>query len=198
MGRVGRPVSVNKSEIILNCFKKYDECHLKKYSFNEIIRWSGTSKASIYRLFGDEDNLQYNIFKNYFNCEIKKILLKINKTNNFKKVLYELLKVYINGSSTNCFYHKNRLSKNCFGYRTKKYITQLDNKFLKAWVASIKRYNKSNELKFINPYSAGLFVTSQITLLSMLKQSKTSLKEMKLIVSQVKEVFDKTARKKIL
>ena len=58
MPTLGRPTVINKKNIIKLCCFKYWEEGINKNSFNDIIKYTGVSKGSIYKLFGNEDKLK--------------------------------------------------------------------------------------------------------------------------------------------
>ena len=63
----GRPVSIDKKTITEKCLDFYWSNGIDNNSFNEIIKHTGVSKGSIYRLYGSEDSLQKNVLMEYYN-----------------------------------------------------------------------------------------------------------------------------------
>ena len=66
----GRPVSISKHTITKKCLDFYLLNGIDNQSFNNVIKYTGVSKGSIYRLYGNEDSLQKSALVEYYKTVI--------------------------------------------------------------------------------------------------------------------------------
>ena len=65
MLNLGRPVSLNRENVSEVCRNIYWKQGINNISYNDVIKTSGLSKGSFYKLFYNEDDLQAETLKTY-------------------------------------------------------------------------------------------------------------------------------------
>ena len=88
MVNLGRPVSLNRRNVSEVCMNIYWKQGIKNISYNDVIKTSGLSKGSFYKLFNNEDDLQAETFKVY-NRNVTQLFQKLEVSKDlFQMLLY--------------------------------------------------------------------------------------------------------------
>lgn len=186
MKKIGRPQSIKRIDILDKCVEKYWEVGIDNISFNNIIKYSCVSKSTIYRLFGDEDDLQYYSLKHYYENIIKEWHTIIEEHKDVNTLIDEYLTGIVEGKHTPCLYNKSIMVKKNLGKRSINLLDTIDKSYKKSWYIAIKKSsNKNLDDKHLKSLAA--FIAAQVALINTLKQNKVSRNELLLIISVIKK-----------
>ena len=177
--KAGRPVTIDKNRITKKCLDFYLLNGIDNQSFNNVIKYAGVSKGTIYRLYGSEDALQKAVLVEYYNSFIKERLLKFkSKRESLKKIIMDVTSGLISNRYKVCLYHRSRIEKYKLGKETRSYLSKIETKIEDAYNIITKyqlslnnrKYNEAEVSKLVN------FLLNGITTLNLLKLNKSSHK----------------------
>jgi AcrR family transcriptional regulator len=148
-------------------------------SFNNVIKYAGVSKGTIYRLYGSEDALQKAVLVEYYNSFIKERLLKFkSKRESLKKIIMDVTSGLISNRYKVCLYHRSRIEKYKLGKETRSYLSKIETKIEDAYNIITKYQLSLNNRKYDEAEVSNLvnFLLNGITTLNLLKLNKNSHK----------------------
>ena len=175
MTQVGRR-SINKTFILNKSLEIYWKEGLDKYSFNEIIQKIKVSRTTIYKLFSNEANFQYQTLMLYNKIVIKEWTAKIKKTNEVLPLLNDMIQGIIDNKYTPCLYNRAKLNKNLLSPKSLNLINNIERLMYKTWLNIIKKNLKKKSIE--DPKKLTFFLLSQITLLNNLKRNNANKEEL--------------------
>jgi hypothetical protein len=184
MKYISRPKNINKIAVLDRCVQKYWREGINKVSFNNIVKYSGVSKSTIYRLFEDEDGLQFNSMKHYYKTYIKKWHVIIETQENIYMFINDFLTQIANGTLKPCLYNKSIMEKNGLGIKGIKLLNTIEKKFTNSWYIAI---SKSSNMKVNDSKDLAIFIASQVSLITTLKVNQVSEKELLAIISVIRK-----------
>ena len=184
MKNIGRPQSIDKIAVLDKCVENYWAVGLNKVSFNNIVKYSGVSKSTIYRLFEDEDGLQFNSINHYYKTYIKKWHVIIETQENIYMFIDDFLTQIANGTLKPCLYNKSIMEKNGLGKKSIKLLNTIEKKFVNSWFIGI---GKSSNMKVNDCKDLATFIASQVSLITTLKVNQVSEKELLAIISVIRK-----------
>ena len=180
-----RTSSLEAHDIIQNCMYKYWEKGINFFSFNSIIRYSGVSKPSMYRLVGNENNLKSKSLMMYYKIHLEKNHYYIENASS----LIELIRKTLNNIQNKkdgitdinlglCYFQKTRIIKYALDKKTKNIINRLDSKFIKSYVKLINKLKNENNIdKSVNSEYLAQFVYNNVTFFVNTIQNSSSTTE---------------------
>ena len=136
----GRPVSISKHIITKKCLDFYLLNGIDNQSFNNVIKYTGISKGSIYRLYGNEDSLQKSALVEYYKTVITKKLKEFNsKDATLKNIIIDITSGLISNRYKPCLYHRSRVVKYKLGKELKKAIFKIDEEVKNTYEVLVKK-----------------------------------------------------------
>ena len=127
--KAGRPVTIDKNGITKKCLQFYLLNGIDNQSFNNVIKYAGVSKGTIYRLYGSEDALQKAVLVEYYNNFIKERLLKYkSKRESLRNIIMDVTSGLISNRYKVCLYHRSRTEKYKLGKETRSYLSKIETK----------------------------------------------------------------------
>ena len=189
MAILGRPKVLNKTQITEICCLKYWNEGINNLSFNDIIKHSGVSKGSIYKMFGSEDNLKRETIKYYSDNIMQNHIKLFLECGNVNKVIYIIMDNSKKNNFKPCYFNISRSLKYTLGPKSKKQILNLEKITLAAWRSLISKHIKKNTIKRkINIKDLSLFIYNMISVLDILKFNKASKDELSSLFVILKHV----------
>ena len=166
----GRPVSIDKAVITKKCLEFYWTNGIDNKSFNEVIKYAGVSKGSIYRLYGNEDSLQKNVLNEYFNTSIKEKLSYWSELT-VKELIMDVTSGLITNKYKPCLFYRSKVEKYKLGPKTKRFIGIVDNRLQTAYISLVKKDLIKKDKKFTNQDAIDFadFLINSISTLHLLK-----------------------------
>ena len=166
----GRPISLNKVTITKKCLDFYWINGIENKSFNEVIKYAGVSKGSIYRLYGSEDSLQKNVLNEYFKFSIKDRLEFISRTT-VKELIMEITSGLITNKLRPCLFYRSKVEKYKLGSKAKRCIEKIESKIQISYVNLIKDDFKIRNMTLTTQEALELadFLINSISTLHILK-----------------------------
>ena len=177
--KAGRPVTIDKNSITKKCLDFYLLNGIDNQSFNNVIKYAGVSKGTIYRLYGSEDALQKAVLVEYYNSFIKERLLKFkSKRESLKKIIMDVTSGLISNRYKVCLYHRSRIEKYKLGKETRSYLSKIETKIEDAYNIITKYQFSLNNRKYDEAEISNIisFLLNGITTLNLLKLNKNSHK----------------------
>ena len=177
--KAGRPVTIDKNSITKKCLEFYLLNGIDNQSFNNVIKYAGVSKGTIYRLYGSEDALQKAVLVEYYNSFIKERLLKFkSKRESLKKIIMDVTSGLISNRYKVCLYHRSRTEKYKLGKETRNYLSKIETKIEDAYNIITKYQFSLNNRKYDEAEVSNIvsFLLNGITTLNLLKLNKSSHK----------------------
>ena len=175
----GRPVSISKHIITKKCLDFYLLNGIDNQSFNNVIKYTGISKGSIYRLYGNEDSLQKSALVEYYQTVITKRLKEFNREDaTLKNIIMDITSGLISNRYKACLYHRSRVVKYKLGKEVKKTILKIDGDVKKALKILVKKelYKKNKEAGSDVVNKLVDFILNSITTIHLLKLNNNSHK----------------------
>ena len=166
----GRPISIDKVVITKKCLDFYWINGIDNKSFNEVIKYAGVSKGSIYRLYGSEDSLQKNVLNEYFNFSIKE-KLKVISRSTVKELIMEITSGLITNKHRPCLFYRSKVEKYKLGLKARRCIEKIENKIQISYINLIKDDFKKRDMKLTTQEALDLadFLINSISTLHLLK-----------------------------
>ena len=167
------------------CIYKYWEKGINFFSFNSILRYSEVSKPSMYRLVGNEDNLNSKSLMMYYKMHLVKHHHYIENASS----LFELIRKTLNNIQNKkdgitdinqglCYFQKTRIIKYTLDKKTKNVINRLDLKFIKSYVKLINKLKHENHInKSVNSEYLAQFVYNNVSFFVNTIQNSSSTTE---------------------
>ena len=177
--KAGRPVTIDKNSITKKCLDFYLLNGIDNQSFNDVIKYAGVSKGTIYRLYGSEDALQKAVLVEYYNSFIKERLLKFkSKRESLKKIIMDVTSGLISNRYKVCLYHRSRIEKYKLGKETRSYLSKIETKIEDAYNIITKYQFSLNNRKYDEAEISNIvsFLLNLINTLNLLKLNKSSHK----------------------
>ncbi|MAH89030.1 MAG: hypothetical protein CMJ06_03165 [Pelagibacterales bacterium] len=172
MAILGRPVSLNRDSIAQASINYYWSYGMFNISYNEIIKHTKIAKGSFYKLFKDEDDLQAETLKIYFDKTSKKHFKDLDV---FKDI-FEMLKFYLANYNINqyCYFYVSYAESYKLGNKSKLTIKNLEKKYKKKIHNLLIRHIDLHELniKNINVKELVSFLFDSFLLINLFKRNK--------------------------
>ena len=180
-----RPINLSANDIIEKCMLKYWEKGINSFSFNSIIKYSGVSKPSMYRLIGDEDNLKYRSLKLYYQQNLVNFHIVIENATNLSQFIRKNLENIKNKkdgitdfNKGLCYFQKTRIIKYTLDKKTKYLISRIDSKFLKSYLRLINKLKTQGQIeKSLNSEYLAQYIYNSITFFVNTVQNSLSTTE---------------------
>ena len=175
----GRPVTINKEKITEKCLDFYWTNGIDNNSFNEVIKYAGVSKGSIYRIYGSEDVLQKSVLSKYYETVVNK-RIKLHSKNSIKKYVMAITSSLITNKSKPCLFYRTKTEKYKLGPVTKKFLGKMESNVKKGYIDMIKndfqlKNKKINDLEVVEMADFLINSMSTLTLIKLNTNSHKSL-----------------------
>ena len=173
--KLGRPVTLNKQTVTKKCLDFYIDFGIDNKSFNEVIRYAGVSKGSIYRFYGSEDQLQKSALQEYFKSHVLVWLEGIqNKGFTIRSLIMEMTSGLITNKYKCCLFHRSKAEKYKLGPITRAYIDLVTRKIYDAIKGLILEEfkKKGRKLSKNEVQEVTNFLFSNLTNINLLKLNK--------------------------
>lgn len=172
---VGRPVSLNRRNVSEVCMNIYWKQGIKNISYNDVIKTSRLSKGSFYRLFNNEDDLQAETLKTYYN-HLNLLLDKLEEVEDFFQMMSILRNWKFNNNLKYCYFFISYLERYRMGKITKNSLNNIEFKYRKLLNEIYKKHlqkynikkNNSNMEQVVN------FMFNSIAMISLLHRNKSN------------------------
>ena len=172
---VGRPVSLNRRNVSEVCMNIYWKQGIKNISYNDVIKTSRLSKGSFYRLFNNEDDLQAETLKTYYN-HLNLLLDKLEEVEDFFQMMSILRNWKFNNNLKYCYFFISYLERYRMGKITKNSLNNIEFKYRKLLNEIYKKHlqkynikkNDSNMEQVVN------FMFNSIAMISLLHRNKSN------------------------
>ena len=172
---VGRPVSLNRRNVSEVCMNIYWKQGIKNISYNDVIKTSRLSKGSFYRLFNNEDDLQAETLKTYYN-HLNLLLDKLEEVEDFFQTMSILRNWKFNNNLKYCYFFISYLERYRMGKITKNSLNNIEFKYRKLLNEIYKKHlqkynikkNNSNMEQVVN------FMFNSIAMISLLHRNKSN------------------------
>jgi hypothetical protein len=174
MLNLGRPVSLNRENVSEVCMNIYWKQGIKNISYNDVIKTSGLSKGSFYKLFDNEDDLQAETLKTY-NKHVNTLLNKLEEVEDYFQMMSILKNWKFNNNFKYCYFFISYLEKYRMGKKTKNSINKIMSRYrqllFKICKKHLKKYNiKKNNLNIEQIVN---FIFNSIAIISFLHRNKS-------------------------
>ena len=175
MVNLGRPVSLNRRNVSEVCMNIYWKQGIKNISYNDVIKTSGLSKGSFYRLFNNEDDLQAETLKIYHN-QVNSLRDKLEEVEDFFQMMSILKNWKFNNNLKYCYFFVSYLERYRMGRKTMNSLNNIEFKYRqllhKIYKKHVAKYNikKSN----LNIDQVVNFIFSGIAFISLLHRNKSN------------------------
>ena len=175
MLNLGRPASLNRENVSEVCMNIYWKQGIKNISYNDVIKTSGLSKGSFYKLFDNEDDLQAETLKTY-NKHVNSLFDKLEDIEDFLQMMSILENWKFNDNLNYCYFFISYLERYRMGKKTKNSINNIEFKYrqllIKIYKKHVEKYNiKKNNLKINQVVN---FIFSGIAFISLLHRNKSN------------------------
>ena len=175
MVNLGRPACLNRRNVSEVCMNIYWEHGIKNISYNDLIKNSGLSKGSFYRLFNNEDDLQAETLKVYYN-HVNSLFEKLEEVEDFFQMMSILKNWKLNNNLEYCYFFISYLESYRMGKKTKNILNSIEFKYRKLLNKIYKKHlqkynikkNKFNMEEVVN------FIFNSIALISLLHRNKSN------------------------
>ena len=128
MLNLGRPVSLNRKNVSEVCRNIYWKQGVNNISYNDVIKTSGLSKGSFYKLFNNEDDLQAETLKTY-NKHVNSLYDKLEEVEDLFQMLSVLKNWKFNNNFKYCYFFVSYLEKYRMGKKTKNTLNKIEFKY---------------------------------------------------------------------
>ena len=139
MVNLGRPVSLNRRNVSEVCMNIYWKQGIKNISYNDVIKTSRLSKGSFYRLFNNEDDLQSETLKTYYN-HVNSSFDKLEEAEDLFQMMSILKNWKFNNNLKYCYFFISYLERYRMGKKTMNILNNIELKYRQILH---KIYNKS-------------------------------------------------------
>ena len=175
----GRPVTINKEEITERCLEFYWTNGIDNNSFNEVIKYAGVSKGSIYRIYGSEDVLQKSVLSKYFETVVNK-RIKIHSKDSIKKYVMAITSSLITNKSRPCLFYRTKTEKYKLGPVTRRFLGKMEVDVKKSYINMIKKDFKLNNKKIseVDVIEMADYLINSMSTLTLLKLNTNSHKSL--------------------
>ena len=175
MLNLGRPKSLNRENVSEVCMNIYWKHGIKNISYNDVIKTSGLSKGSFYKLFDNEDDLQSETIKTY-NKHVNSLFDKLEAVEDFFQMMSILTNWKFNDNLKYCYFFISYLERYRMGKKTKNSINKIELKYKqllnKIYKKHVEKYNiKKNNFNIDQVVS---FIFSGIAFISLLHRNKSN------------------------
>jgi AcrR family transcriptional regulator len=188
----GRPVSISKHIITKKCLDFYLLNGIDNQSFNNVIKYTGISKGSIYRLYGNEDSLQKSALVEYYQTVITKRLKEFNsKDATLKNIIIDITSGLISNRYKTCLYHRSRVVKYKLGKEVKKIILKIDGDMKKTLKVIVKKefYERKKEINNHEINEIVDFILNGITTIHIMKLNNNSHKSVLSFANTIQKII---------
>tara|TARA_X000000950_G_C13844110_1_gene631534 strand:+ start:705 stop:1310 length:606 start_codon:yes stop_codon:yes gene_type:complete len=177
MLNLGRPASLNRENVSEVCMNIYWKHGIKNISYNDVIKTSGLSKGSFYKLFDNEDDLQAETLKKYNNKHVNSLIDKLEDIEDFLQMMSILENWKFNDNLKYCYFFISYLERYRMGKKTKNSINNIEFKYRqllkKIYKKHVERYNiNKNNFKIDQVVN---FIFSAIAFISLLHRNKSNI-----------------------
>ena len=171
----GRPVSLNRENVSEVCMSIYWKHGIKNISYNDVIKASGLSKGSFYKLFNNEDDLQAETLKIY-NKYVNLLYDKLEQVEDFFQMISILKNWKFKNNLKYCYFFVSYLESYKMGKKTKNSINKIELKYRQLlneiYKKHLKKYNiKKNNLNIDQVVN---FIFNNIAFISLLHRNKSN------------------------
>tara|TARA_B100002051_G_C16547842_1_gene540962 strand:+ start:253 stop:855 length:603 start_codon:yes stop_codon:yes gene_type:complete len=175
MLNLGRPASLNRENVSEVCMNIYWKHGIKNISYNDVIKTSGLSKGSFYKLFDNEDDLQAETLKTY-NKHVNSLFDKLENIEDFLQMMSILECWKFKDNLKYCYFFVSYLERYRMGKKTKNSINKIEFKYRqllnKIYKKHVEKYNiKKNNFKIDQVVN---FIFSSIAFISLLHRNKSN------------------------
>ncbi len=175
MLNLGRPKSLNRENVSEVCMNIYWKQGIKNISYNDVIKTSGLSKGSFYKLFNNEDDLQSETLKTY-NKHVNSLFDKLEAVEDFFQMMSILTNWKFNDNLKYCYFFISYLESYRVGKKTKNSIKKIEFKYRqllrKIYKKHVEKYNmKKNNLNIDQIVN---FIFNSIAVISLLHRNKSN------------------------
>ena len=175
MLNLGRPASLNRENVSEVCMNIYWKHGIKNISYNDVIKTSGLSKGSFYKLFDNEDDLQAETLKTY-NKHVNSLFDKLENIEDFLQMMSILERWKFKDNLKYCYFFVSYLERYRMGKKTKNSINKIEFKYRqllnKIYKKHFEKYNiKRNNFKIDQVVN---FIFSSIAFISLLHRNKSN------------------------
>lgn len=175
MLNLGRPVSLNRENVSEVCRNIYWKQGINNISYNDVIKTSGLSKGSFYKLFYNEDDLQAETLKTY-NKHVNTLYDKLEEVEDLFQMLYVLKNWKFNNNLKYCYFFVSYLEKYRMGKKTKNIINKTEFNYRQLLRKICKKHIKKYNLvkKNINVEQVVNFIFNSIAIISLLQRNNSN------------------------
>ena len=199
---VGRPKTLDRSILIDIALNEYWLYGINNVSLSKIAKLAKVSRPGIYKEFGDEDGLKYEVIMKYTDLLSSEVIPQYYKANHVKTMYYHIYstlgypvdKKYFKGISKSnklkkpikakgCLFEKSKLEKYRLNNKSKNAIDSFEKIRKKAFTNYIERLQKTNQLdsslKLDDVYD---YFIAQLSLAQSLDVNGSKKEEIKIII----------------
>ena len=178
MLNLGRPVSLNRKNVSELCMNIYWKQGIKNISYNDVIKTSGLSKGSFYKLFNNEDDLQAETLKTY-NNHVNTLLNKLQEVEDFFQMMSILKNWKFNNNFKYCYFFTSYLEKYRMGKKTKNSINKIVSKYRQLLYIICNKHLKKHNIKKnnLNIEQIVNFIFNGIAIISFLHRNKSDISD---------------------
>ena len=175
----GRPVTINKEKITEKCLDFYWTNGIDNNSFNEVIKYAGVSKGSIYRIYGSEDVLQKSVLSKYYETVVNK-RIKLHSKDSIKKYVMAITSSLITNKSKPCLFYRTKTEKYKLGPVTKKFLGKMEGNVKKGYIDMIKNdfQLKNKKISDLDIVEMADFLINSMSTLNLIKLNTNSHKSL--------------------
>ena len=185
----GRPKTLNKKIIAAKCYKVYWEKGINNVTYNDVIKYSGISKFSFYKTFKDEDELQRESIKFYYESYMSEIIKEVYKYNDVLSALSFFDNKNAEKNYKPCFFNACNYKKYELGNKTKNILKKIEVDCKKMFFDLITRHVKFYNFKInkIDIKALSSFLVHSFNLINILLLNKASSEDIIIIKKNIKE-----------
>ncbi len=162
---VGRPKTLDREILIDIALREYWLYGINNVSLSKIAKLAEISRPGIYKEFGDEDGLKYEVLKKYTNVLTNEVIPIYYTSEDIKTMYYHIYSTlglnvdrrYFSGISksknikipnkaTGCLFEKTKIEIYKLNNKTKKLIVDFEKTRNKAFCNYIKRMQKTSQI----------------------------------------------------
>ena len=175
---LGRPVSLNRKNVSKACMYAYWSSGITNISYNDVIKSSKLSKASIYKLFNNEDDLQAETLTYYMKYD-NLIFDQISNSEDLFQFMQIINDYKFSNNMKYCYFMISYTERYKVGKKTRAIINKLANNMKKMLNDLIKKHlekycNKKNMIKTIKLSN---YIFNFLTFIMLLYRNKVSESE---------------------
>lgn len=162
---VGRPKTLDRDILIDIAFDEYWLNGINNVSLSKIAKLAKVSRPGIYKEFGDEDGLKYEVLNKYTDILSTEVLPQYYKAENIKTMLYHIyatigfsvdtkyfkgisksIKVKMPTKAKGCLFEKSKLEKHKLNNKSKNVLEAFEKTRKKALKNYLNRMQKTNQI----------------------------------------------------